>query len=180
MMAIGGLAPMVAPVLGGTVLTFGGTWRTVFWFLVGFGLLMMITAIVFVPESLPRERRHGGGLRQFGSGLRQVLRIRLYVGYMLTAALSGFTMMAYVANSSYVLQVQKGLRPLSFALFFASTALAQILLSVLNAKIVGRRFQPRTLIGFGLTLATAAVAALTVGVLALDTRCCSPAPGSSS
>jgi MFS transporter, DHA1 family, multidrug resistance protein len=137
--------------------------------LVGFGLLMMITAIVFVPESLPRERRHGGGLRQFASGLSQVLRIRLYVGYMLTAALSGFTMMAYIANSSYVLQVQKGLRPLPFALFFASTALAQILLSVLNAKIVGRRFQPRTLIGFGLTLATLAVAALTVAVFALDT-----------
>jgi MFS transporter, DHA1 family, multidrug resistance protein len=169
MMALGGLAPMVAPVLGGTVLTLGGTWRTVFWFLVGFGLLMMITAIVFVPESLPRERRHGGGLRQFASGLSQVLRIRLYVGYMLTAALSGFTMMAYIANSSYVLQVQKGLRPLPFALFFASTALAQILLSVLNAKIVGRRFQPRILIGFGLTLATLAVAALTVGVFALDT-----------
>ena len=88
---------------------------------------------------------------------------------MLTAALSGATMMAYIANSSYVLQVQKGLRPLPFALFCASTALAQILLSVVNAKIVGRRFQPRTLIGFGLTLATLAVAALTVGVLALDT-----------
>jgi MFS transporter, DHA1 family, multidrug resistance protein len=67
-----------------------------------------------------------------------------------------------------VLQVQKGLRPLPFALFFASTALAQILLSVLNAKIVGRRFRPRTLIGFGLTLATLAVAALTVGVFTLD------------
>jgi DHA1 family bicyclomycin/chloramphenicol resistance-like MFS transporter len=55
---------------------------------------MMITAIVFVPESLPPERRHGGRLRQFTSGLSQVLRIGLYVGYMLTAALSGFTMMA--------------------------------------------------------------------------------------
>ena len=169
MMALGGLAPMVAPVFGGAILTFGGTWRTVFWCLVGFGLLMMITAIFLVPESLPVERRHGGGLRQFASGLSQVVRIRLFVGYMLTAALSGFTMMAYIANSSYVLQEQKGLQPMPFALFFASTALAQILLSVLNAKIVGRRFQPRTLIGVGLTLATLAVAALTVGVFALDT-----------
>ena len=168
MMAIGGLAPMVAPVVGAVVLTFGGTWRTVFWCLVGFGLLMMITAIVLVPESLPRERRHGGGLRQFTSGLSQVLRIRFFVGYMLTAVLSGFTMMAYIANSSYVLQEQKGLRPLPFALFFASTALAQVLLSVINARIVGR-FQPRTLIGFGLTISTLAVAALTVGVFALDT-----------
>jgi MFS transporter, DHA1 family, multidrug resistance protein len=168
MMALGGLAPMVAPVFGGAVLTLGGTWRTVFWCLVGFGLLMVITAILFVPESLPRERRHGGGLRQFTSGLSQVLRIRLYVGYMLTAALSGFTMMAYIANSSYVLQEIKGVAPMPFALFFASTALAQILLSIVNARIVGR-YRPRTLIGFGLTLATVAVAALTVGVFALDT-----------
>jgi len=131
-------------------------------------VLMVLTAIVFVPESLPRERRHGGGLRQFSSGLRQVLRIRLFVGYALTAALSGFTMMAYIANSSYVLQEMKGLQPMPFALFFAGTALTQVLLSIVNARIVGR-FRPRTLIGFGLTLAAVAVAALTVGVLALDT-----------
>ena len=55
-----------------------------------------------------------------------------------------------------------------FALFFATTALAQVLLSVVNAKIVGR-FRPRSLIGFGLTLASLAVAALAVGVFALDT-----------
>ncbi len=135
MMALGGLAPMVAPILGGAVLTLGGTWRTVFWVLVGYGLLMVITAIVFVPESLPRERRHGGGVRQFTSGLRQVLRIRLFVGYTLTASLSGFTMMAYIANSSYVLQEQNGLQPMPFALFFAGTALSQVLLSILNAKM---------------------------------------------
>ena len=168
MMALGGLAPMVAPVLGGAVLTFGGTWRTVFWVLVGFGLVMMITAIVFVPESLPPERRHGGGLRQFASGLSQVIKIRMFVGYTLTAALSGFTMMAYIANSSYVLQEQKGLHPMPFALFFAATALSQVLLSIINAKIVGR-FRPRTLIGFGLSLAAVAVAVLAVGVFALDT-----------
>jgi MFS transporter, DHA1 family, multidrug resistance protein len=165
MMALGGLAPMVAPVLGGAVLTFGGTWRTVFWVLVGFGLTMMITAIVFVPESLPPERRHGGGLRQFATGLGQVIKIRVFVGYALTASLSGFTMMAYIANSSYVLQEQKGLHPMPFALFFAATALSQVLLSIVK---VGR-FRPRRLIGFGLTWATMAVAALTVGVFALGT-----------
>jgi MFS transporter, DHA1 family, multidrug resistance protein len=31
MMALGGLAPMIAPVLGGTVLTLGGSWRTGCW-----------------------------------------------------------------------------------------------------------------------------------------------------
>jgi DHA1 family bicyclomycin/chloramphenicol resistance-like MFS transporter len=168
MMALGGLAPMVAPVVGGAVLTLGGAWRDVFWILVGFGLLMMVTAIVVVPESLPPERRRGGGLRQFASGLTQVVRIRSYVGYALTAAFSGFTMMAYIANSSYVLQEQKGVHPMPFALFFASTALSQVLLSIVNAKIVGR-FRPRRLIGFGLTLSTLAVSLLAVSVFALGT-----------
>lgn len=168
MMALGGLAPMIAPVVGGAVLTFGGTWRTVFWVLVGLGLLMVLTAIVFVPESLPPERRRGGGLRQFTSGLARVIRIRVFVGYTLTASLSGFTMMAYIANSSYVLQEQKGLAPMPFALFFAATALSQVLLSLLNARIIGR-FRPRTLIGFGLALSSVAVATLAIGVFWLGT-----------
>jgi len=168
LMALGGLAPMVAPVLGGAILTLGGTWRTVFWFLVGFGLLMMIAAVVFVPESLPRDQRHRGGLRQFASGLGEVVKVRLFVGYTLTAALSGFTMLAYIANSSYVLQVMKGLRPMPFALFFASTALAQVLLSILNAKLVGR-FRPRALIGLGLGISALAVLALSLSVWVFDT-----------
>jgi len=131
-------------------------------------LAMMITAIGLVPESLPPERRHRGGLRQFATGLSQVIRIRLFVGYTLTASLSGFTMMAYIANSSYVLQEQLGLHPMPFALFFAVTALSQVVLSIVNARIVGR-FRPRFLIGFGLSVATVAVAALTVGVFALGT-----------
>jgi murein DD-endopeptidase MepM/ murein hydrolase activator NlpD len=58
-----------------------------------------------------------------------------------------------------------------FALFFASTALSQVLLSLVNARLVGR-FRPRTLIGFGLTMSSTAVILLTVGVLFLGT----PAP----
>jgi DHA1 family bicyclomycin/chloramphenicol resistance-like MFS transporter len=97
-----------------------------------------------------------------------VLRIRLFVAYLLTTAFSGFSMMAYVANSSYVLQVMKGVDPMPFALFFASTALSQVLLSLVNARLVGR-IRPRTLIGFGLTMSTTAVIMLSAGVLFLGT-----------
>ena len=97
-----------------------------------------------------------------------MLRIRLFVAYLLTTAFSGFSMMAYVANSSYVLQVMKGVHPMPFALFFASTALSQVLLSLVNARLVGR-IRPRTLIGFGLTMSTTAVIMLSAGVLFLGT-----------
>ncbi|HET9127442.1 MAG TPA: Bcr/CflA family efflux MFS transporter [Propionibacteriaceae bacterium] len=165
--ALGGLAPMIAPVIGALVITVS-TWRTVFWVLTGLGATMALTAVWFIPETLAPERRHAGGLRRSASGITEVLRSRLFIGYMLTATFSGFTMMGYIANSSYVLQEMKGLAPITFSLFFASTALSQVLLSILNARLIGR-VRPRTLIAAGLISSSAAVTVLTVGVLALNT-----------
>lgn len=165
--ALGGLAPMVAPVAGALVITVAG-WRDIFWVLAGLGALMVLTAIWFVPETLGPERRHGGGLAESARGIGEVLRVRTFVGYMLASAFSGFTMMAYISNAAYVLQGMKGMTPIAYAFFFASTALAQVLLSILNARIVGR-LRPRTLVGIGLGASTVAVIALTAGVLLWDT-----------
>lgn len=168
LMALGGLAPMIAPITGGAILTLGGTWRTVFWFLVGLGLVMMITAALVVPESLPRERRHARGLRTFPATVAGLVRNRVFVGYLLTSAFSGFATMAYIANSSYVLQEMNGLAPMAFALMFAGIALCRTLLSLLVARLVGP-FRPPSLVRFGLICSTAAVVLLTVAVFALDT-----------
>ena len=162
MQAIGGLAPMIAPVVGGLVLTVA-TWRAVFWTLVVFGALMVVTATLNIPETLPPERRHAGGLRRSLSGIVEVSRIRPYLAYMLTSAFSGFGMMAYVTNSSYVLQVMKGMKPLQFSLFFAATAFIQVLLSIVNSRLVGR-VAPRRLIAIGLTASSLAVLSLVLGV----------------
>lgn len=165
--AIGGLAPMVAPVLGGLITTWA-TWRETFWFLFAFGLVMMGLAWHFVPESLPPDRRHGGGIRRIVRGIRGVLRTPVFVGFMLTSAFSGFCMFAYISNSSYVLQVQKGLSPLQYSLFFAANATAAMLVALLNARLVGW-VQPRTLIRTGLSLSALAVALLAASVLLWDT-----------
>lgn len=164
LMAIGGLAPMIAPVVGGTIVTHS-TWRTVFWFLTAFGVVMIVTAWVRVPESLPPELRHTGGLRQFTSGIGRVLRRRLFVGHMLTSAFSGFCMFAYISDSSYVLQEMKGLSPLAYSLFFAGNAGIQVMLTLLNARLVGWA-RPLRLVRFGLSVAAVGVVILTLSVLA--------------
>jgi DHA1 family bicyclomycin/chloramphenicol resistance-like MFS transporter len=163
MQAIGGLAPMIAPVVGALVLTVAN-WRAVFWTLVIFGVLMVTTAAFNIPETLAPEDRHAGGLRRSFAGIVEVVRIRPYVAYMLTSAFSGFGMMAYVANSSYVLQVMKGMAPIPFSLFFAGNALTQVLLSVVNARLVGR-VAPRRMITIGLTASSLAVSVLLLGAL---------------
>ncbi len=161
--AIGGLAPMVAPVAGALIITVA-PWRAIFWALVAFGALMVLSALRFVPETLPPERRHSGGFRRSVSGIGEVIRKRAFVAYMLTSAFSGFTMMGYIANATYVLQSMKGMAPLPYSLFFASTALTQVLLSVVNARLIGR-VRPRTLITVGLVASALAVTTLALGVL---------------
>jgi len=165
--ALGGLAPMVAPVIGALVITVAG-WREVFWSLAGLGALMVLTAVWFVPETLAAERRHGGGLRRSLSGVGEVLRVRSFVGYTLVQSFASFTMLAYIADAAYVLQEMKGMGPIPYSLFFASTALAQVLLSLVNARLIGR-FRPRAMIAVGLTTSTAGVGALILGVLLWDT-----------
>jgi DHA1 family bicyclomycin/chloramphenicol resistance-like MFS transporter len=163
MQAIGGLAPMIAPVVGALVLTVAN-WRAVFWTLVIFGALMVATAAFNIPETLEPDRRHAGGLRRSLAGIVEVSRIRPFLAYMLTSAFSGFAMMAYITNSSYVLQVMKGMRPIQFSLFFAATAFTQVLLSIVNARLVGR-VPPRRLIAIGLTSSSLAILSLVLGVV---------------
>lgn len=163
MMALGGLAPMIAPVIGGAVLTLGGTWRTVFGCLVLFGLVMTVVAAAVVPESLPRDRRRSGGLRSVLRGMGEVLAMPVFLGYALVGALSGFMMFAYIADSSYVLQGMKGVSPMAFALFFGGTALVNVLLALVNSRALNR-FEPRTLVRFGLILGGCGVAILALSV----------------
>ena len=65
---INGLAPILAPVIGGQVLRVG-TWRTVFWVLAGIGVVLLVLAALVIKETLPPERRSSGG---FGGTMRGV------------------------------------------------------------------------------------------------------------
>lgn len=167
LMAIGGFAPMVAPVLGGVIASVA-SWRVVFWALVGFGLLMTATAVFVVPESLPPGSRHAGGLARFATGVGSVVRVRPFVGYLAVSCFSGIATFAYVSDSAYVLEEIAGLSPLAFSLFFAGNALIGVLLAFLNSALVGR-FRPRALVRFGLTVGAGAIGILAVNVVALGT-----------
>ena len=56
-MMVFGLAPAIAPILGGWLhVTFG--WRSTFIFLAVFGALLIALVYRMLPESLPKEQRH--------------------------------------------------------------------------------------------------------------------------
>jgi EmrB/QacA subfamily drug resistance transporter len=54
--AVSGLALALGPVIGGALVGFS-SWRTIFWFNLGFGLVAFVLAAVAVPESSDRQGR---------------------------------------------------------------------------------------------------------------------------
>jgi DHA1 family bicyclomycin/chloramphenicol resistance-like MFS transporter len=136
-MGIGGIAPVLGPLFDAAILGFGD-WRTTFWVLAGLGVLMCVTAAVVVPESLPRDRRHAGGLRTFRLAARQVLGDRRFVGYVVTACAAFVGVFAYVATSPFVLQTMNGLSPTAYAIDFAANAGAMTIASLVAARLAGR------------------------------------------
>jgi DHA1 family bicyclomycin/chloramphenicol resistance-like MFS transporter len=55
-MMIFGLAPAIAPIVGGLLLQVG-PWPVVFWFMAGMGLILVTVVAVALPETHPPERR---------------------------------------------------------------------------------------------------------------------------
>jgi MFS transporter, DHA1 family, multidrug resistance protein len=158
LMLVLGVAPVLAPTLGGEVLRFT-SWRGVFGVLAVLALVLLVVAALAVPETLPRARRRPLGLASTTRTYRTLLTDRTFVGLVLVAGLAMAGLFGYVAGSSFVFQQQFGLDQQQFALLFGAGAAFLIGGTQLNAALL-RRFEPRQLLPFALLVGTAAGAVL--------------------
>ncbi|NIJ13146.1 DHA1 family bicyclomycin/chloramphenicol resistance-like MFS transporter [Saccharomonospora amisosensis] len=153
LMLVTGLAPILAPVIGGQLLAVT-SWRGIFWALTGFGVLLLTVAAFALPEPLPPSRRRPA---RFGSVMRTyggLLSDRLFLGYALAIGMAFAGMFTYISGSSFVLQGVYGLSPVEYSIVFGVNGLGLVTASQVNGRIVGR-FQQRSLLLTGL-LATMA------------------------
>ncbi|MFI6679573.1 multidrug effflux MFS transporter [Kribbella sp. NPDC050470] len=164
---VGGIAPIVGPLLGAAILQLSH-WRVSFWAVAALGVAMIVAVLVAVPESLPPERRHGGGLRTFGTAARVVLGNREYVGYVIVAGSSMGALFAYVATSAFVLQSMNGLSPVAYSVDFAANAGGMTVAALVAARLAGH-VATRKLILTGQFAALAAGLGMLIGALWFDT-----------
>ena len=130
--SINGLAPILAPVIGGQILRVG-TWRTVFWVLAGIGVVLLVLAFFVIRESLPPSRRSAGGLGATRRAFGTLVRDRGYVGCVLAGSLVTAAMFGYISASPFLLQDRFGLSAQWFSACFALNALG-----IVAATQVGR------------------------------------------
>jgi MFS transporter, DHA1 family, multidrug resistance protein len=160
---VGGIAPIVGPLLGAVILQLSH-WRVSFWVVAALGLVMTLAVVLAVPKSLPPERRHGGGLHTFLVAGRQVLGHRSYVGYLVVAGSAMGALFAYVATSAFALQSMNGISPLAYSIDFAANAAGMTIASLIAARLAGR-IATRTVILVGQLAALAAGVAMLIGAI---------------
>jgi DHA1 family bicyclomycin/chloramphenicol resistance-like MFS transporter len=165
MIIVTGLAPILAPVIGGQVLRWTD-WPGIFVVLAGFGVLLLVATAFGLRETLPAERRHpahlGRTLRAYGG----LIADRSFMAYGAAAAFVTGAMFAYIAGSSFVLQNLHAMSPQAYSIVFGVNALGIVLMAQLNGALL-RRFSLRALLRVGLLLSAAGGAAVLV-VTALD------------
>ncbi|MEU0414547.1 multidrug effflux MFS transporter [Streptomyces griseorubiginosus] len=158
LMMTAGLAPVVAPLIGGMLLGAVG-WRGIFLVLAGLAALTFLCALFLVPETLPHDRRHGGGfaatLRRTGS----LLVDRPFLGHAFAYAFGFGTLFSCLAASPFVYQNVFGLSVGTYALILAANAVGFIAASALSRRIV-RRWGAGLLLRVGLAVMAAGSAIL--------------------
>lgn len=160
LMLVIGVSPILAPTLGGAMLSWT-SWRGVFVALTLIGALIMTGTALFLPETLPRSRRRNGGVYGTVRDYGRLFADRAYVGLILVNGLALAALLAYVSGSSFVLENQFGLSEQEFAYVIAGGAVGLIGATQLNLRLL-RRWTPQRILAGSLLAALAAAAVLMV------------------
>jgi DHA1 family bicyclomycin/chloramphenicol resistance-like MFS transporter len=108
MMLIMGLAPILAPLLGSALLTFGG-WRLNFWFMTAFGVAVGLAGLLRMKESRSEATAIQASKENPFQSYWTVLRQRRLIGYALAGALNGATLFTYLSTSPGLLMGTYGM-----------------------------------------------------------------------
>lgn len=137
LMLVMGLAPILAPFIGGWVLALAG-WRAIFAVLALFGLGCLIAAWRYLPETRPADTDASGGLAAALRAYGELWRDRGFVGYTLSGGFAQAGMFAYITGSPHVFIELYGVPAQAYGWLFGLNALGLIASSQLNRRLLSR------------------------------------------
>lgn len=149
MLTVGGIAPVLAPVVGG-VLAGPVGWRGMLWTVVGLSAAMLVGVLVVLRETHPPERRTHGHRATLAS-MRTVIGNRAYVAPVAVFALSFGVMMAYISASPFVYQNVVGLDEIAYGVAFGVNAAGLIGAGWVASRQV-HRWSPATMLRAAIAL----------------------------
>ncbi len=144
MMAIVSIGPIVAPTLGGLILSIAH-WHALFGFIGVFAALCFLATLRSLPETLaPAARRRVGPWQVIAIFARLLAQARFIVP-ALAGAVAFSSVFAYVSGSPHVFMGLYGIDQTRFGWVFGINALGLVVASQLNRKLL-EHFAPRTIL----------------------------------
>jgi Bcr/CflA subfamily drug resistance transporter len=162
------VAPVFAPVIGGAILSVS-SWRAVFVALCLAGVLLLVAVLVKVPESLPPERRHKGGLMGTFVAMGRLTRNRPFMGCALVLGLASAALFSYISGSSFVFERIHDTSPAVYSLIFAVNAIGMLLAGALFSRL-SRRVSVNALLAAAVAVCLAGTLGQVLLTMALGER----------
>ncbi|MFB7734219.1 multidrug effflux MFS transporter [Streptomyces sp. NPDC056112] len=159
LMLISGVAPIVAPLIGGQILRVTD-WRGVFVVLTVVGALLAVVVWTRLPETLPPARRHGGGVGETLGSMRRLLADRAFTGYLLAGGFAFAALFAYIAASPFVIQEIYGASPQTYSLLFGLNSVGLVIVGQINGRVLVGRVRLDRVLAVGLAVVILAAAGL--------------------
>ena len=157
---VSGVAPVLAPLVGSALLLVM-PWRGVFAVLAVYGAVMLISALVFLPETLPPARRHERGATTVWQRYRSVLSDRVFIGVLIIGGMTFSGLFSYLSSSSFLFQLDYALTPQEYGLMFAVNSLG-VVLGVQTASRLAARFGPQWVMAWSTAVLVVAASAIIV------------------
>ncbi len=143
---VSGVAPVIAPLIGSWLLTLM-PWRGIFGVLAVYGVVMLVSTIFFIPETLPVARRQDRGGATVLQRYRSVFSDRVFIGVLIIGGMTFSGLFSYLSASPFLFQQTHGLDAQQYGLLFAVNSLG-VVAGVQVAARLAARFGPQWVMAY--------------------------------
>ena len=137
LMLVMGVAPILAPTLGGFVLRVGD-WHTIFWICAGYGAVCCAVVMAVLPDTLPQQRRVKLGFGGLVARYLGIIRERGFITHALMGGFAMFGMFAFLGGSPPVFIEMFHLSPATYGALFGCSAAGYITGTQINPRLLPR------------------------------------------
>ncbi|EQC49027.1 drug resistance transporter, Bcr/CflA family [Bacteriovorax sp. BSW11_IV] len=135
LMLIMGLAPILAPSLGGLLLKVS-SWRMIFAVLSTVGIIAFILVVKLLPETVSEENRNPLALKEAFGNYKNIVKDKEFVGFLFAGGMIQAGLFAYITGSAFVFMKIFGLNESQYGIVFGMNAFGLIFFSQVNRYLL--------------------------------------------
>jgi len=135
LMTLRGVGPIAAPLAGGVIVTWLG-WRSIFWAVTLFGVILGVSVLLGLKESRTEAVAARARSESPVGAYRAILGNRRILGYMLTSGLNVSCMFAWIATAPYLVITFYKVAPLYFGWIFGANAAGFMIAAQINRRLL--------------------------------------------